>query len=173
MHLLPDRIGGKAKGSNLSSGQWSRCATLLSCTELERGGLGGSAPRQGGVIWYRVEVRFHTATSVPDTRNAELHQGHLGPGPSKTARKGAGRGTEGLPGSSVRSRPAPPDPSKKLRINHDSIDKIRRRLRETPEFARVIVNNRPYRDFDGIKKAFERHERESRNSRNSKNWTSD
>lgn len=110
------------------------------------------------MIWYRVEVRFHKPPQSP-TRGFPSYIKATWAGYFENRKERRWEKNRRPAWNSFEAKPAPPDPSKKLRINHDSIDKIRRRLRETPEFARVIVNNRSYRDFNGIKKAFERHER--------------
>ncbi|WP_327321669.1 DUF4157 domain-containing protein [Streptomyces sp. NBC_01210] len=157
MHLLPDRIGGKAKGSNLvpASGPGVNTPFLHG---VEQGAWEALHHDKEEMIWYRVEVRFHKPPQSP-TRGFPSYIKATWAGYFENRKERRWEKNRRPAWNSFEAKPAPPDPSKKLRINHDSIDKIRRRLRETPEFARVIVNNRSYRDFNGIKKAFERHER--------------
>ncbi|MCD9877603.1 eCIS core domain-containing protein [Streptomyces guryensis] len=157
MHLLPESIGGKAKGSNLVPASGPAVNTPFA-NDVEKGARDSLQDGREEMIWYRVEVRFHEPPKAP-TRGFPSFIKATWAGYYEDRREQRWERKRRPAWKSQQATPEPPDASQKLRINSDDVGRVKRRLKETPEFARVIVNNRQYRNFADIEKAFQKHEK--------------
>ncbi len=161
MHLLPDAIGGPARGKNLvpASGPGVNTPFLHGVEQHAKDALHLAHTGEEQMIWYESKVSYHGAPvprGFPDFIESSWGV-YWENRPKQRWEKDDSPRTD--PYSKT---PDPPSKERRLFLNKAPADKIRRMLRETDEFVDVLVKARPFHTTLDIAKAVARHERSKR-----------
>ncbi|MGW6736458.1 eCIS core domain-containing protein [Streptomyces sp. NPDC055013] len=158
MHLLPDAIGGPARGKNLvpASGPGVNIPFLHGVEQYAKDALHLVHTGQEQMIWYRSRVAYH-GPPVPQGFPNFIESAW---GTYWENRKKRTWEKDESPRTQPFSKdPDPPSKERRLHLNSASPDKIRRMLRETDEFVDVLVKARPFHSRLDIARAVVRHEK--------------
>ncbi|WP_406207175.1 DUF4157 domain-containing protein [Streptomyces sp. NBC_01017] len=161
MHLLPDAIGGPARGKNLvpASGPGVNIPFLHGVEQYAKDALHLVHTGQEQMIWYRSRVTYH-GPPVPEgfPNFIESAWGTYW----ENRQKRTWEKDESPRTQPFSKDPDPPSKERRLHLNSASPDKIRRMLRETDEFVDVLVKARPFHSRLDIARAVVRHEKSKR-----------
>ncbi|MFE4513453.1 hypothetical protein ACFRMQ_04530, partial [Kitasatospora sp. NPDC056783] len=153
MHLLPDRLGGPAKGSNLVPASGPRVNTPFLAVEAPPFRALQSGKTK--MVWYKVQVEFNHGASVPDGFPSLIAAEW---GDYKVDREKR-QWEEGRVRGAFARRPDPPGATPVLHINSDDAGDIRYLLDETSNFAKALVSLRPFIDMDDVEARLAARER--------------
>ncbi|MGW7747271.1 eCIS core domain-containing protein [Streptomyces chartreusis] len=161
MHLLPDAIGGPARGKNLvpASGPGVNIPFLHGVEQYAKDALHLVHTGQEQMIWYRSRVTYHGPPVPQGFPNfIESAWGTYW----ENRQKRTWEKDESPRTQPFSKDPDPPSKERRLHLNSASPDKIRRMLRETDEFVDVLVKARPFHSRLDIARAVVRHEKSKR-----------
>ncbi|MFF0730289.1 DUF4157 domain-containing protein [Streptomyces chartreusis] len=161
MHLLPDAIGGPARGKNLvpASGPGVNIPFLHGIEQYAKDALHLVHTGQEQMIWYRSRVTYHGPPVPQGFPNfIESAWGTYW----ENRQKRTWEKDESPRTQPFSKDPDPPSKERRLHLNSASPDKIRRMLRETDEFVDVLVKARPFHSRLDIARAVVRHEKSKR-----------
>ncbi|MFD0436723.1 eCIS core domain-containing protein [Streptomyces chartreusis] len=161
MHLLPDAIGGPARGKNLvpASGPGVNIPFLHGIEQYAKDALHLVRTGQEQMIWYRSRVTYHGPPVPQGFPNfIESAWGTYW----ENRQKRTWEKDESPRTQPFSKDPDPPSKERRLHLNSASPDKIRRMLRETDEFVDVLVKARPFHSRLDIARAVVRHEKSKR-----------
>ncbi|MFB9535150.1 MULTISPECIES: eCIS core domain-containing protein [Streptomyces] len=153
MHLLPDRIGGPAKGSNMvpASGPEVNTPFLHGVEDNAYQAL-HSGPAREEMIWYDLQVQFHKPPASPARGFPKFIQAVWGGyTEDRQNRKWEPDAAAQAPFS---AHPDPPSADRSLYINRADVGAIKRTLKETGyEFSQALLRLRPYSKYSDIETA--------------------
>ncbi|MEU5268982.1 DUF4157 domain-containing protein [Streptomyces hygroscopicus] len=161
MHLLPDAIGGPAKGKNLvpASGPAVNIPFLHGIEQHAKDALHLPHLQREEMIWYDVQVDYH-APPVPDGFPSRIKSSWGGYKEDRLNR--VWEPDDETTEKTFSKNPDPPDKGRVLYLNLDDPGKIRRMLGEGSDaFVNVLVEARdvhPFRQGVDIMRAVRRHE---------------
>ncbi|MEU7469968.1 DUF4157 domain-containing protein [Streptomyces sp. NPDC044984] len=163
MHLLPDAIGGPARGKNLvpASGPGVNTPFLHGVEQYAKDALHLIHTGQEQMIWYRSRVTYHgppVPQGFPDFIESAWGA-YWENRPKRTWEKDTNPHTPPFS-----KDPDPPSKERRLHLNSASHDKIRRMLRETDQFVDILVKARPFHSRLDIARAVVRHEKSKKST---------
>lgn len=163
MHLLPDAIGGPARGKNLvpASGPGVNTPFLHGVEQYAKDALHLIHTGQEQMIWYRTRVTYHgppVPQGFPDFIESAWGA-YWENRPKRAWEKDTNPRTPPFS-----KNPDPPSKERRLHLNSAPHDKIRRVLRETDQFVDVLVKARPFHSRLDIARAVVRHEKSKKNT---------
>ncbi|MGH9195239.1 MAG: hypothetical protein ACRD1T_05825, partial [Acidimicrobiia bacterium] len=149
MHLLPERLGGPARGGNLVPARGPRTNTPFN-ERLEDPAF-NSIPRPEKMIWYQVEVNYHSGEFKDFPSYIRSTYG----GYEKCKGKGGTVPWQKRSGfiKSYHQNPKPPDQEnekKKLFINSEGSTMIRRWLKCPVTLAKHVKGDREGRENNNV-----------------------
>jgi hypothetical protein len=159
MHLLPDRIGGPAKGSNMvpASGPEVNTPFLHGVEDNAYQAL-HSSPAKEEMIWYDVQVQFHKPPASPARGFPSFIQAVWG-GYTED-RQNRRWNPDSAAQTPFRATPPPPSADRTLYINRADVGAIKRTLKETGyEFSQALLRLRPYDKYSDLETAITTYDR--------------